>query len=312
MLKGKNNTMEDRDGWIWFDGKFVPWRDAKTHVLTHTLHYGMGVFEGLRAYDTEKGSAIFRLKDHTKRLFNSAKIVGIKIPFTEEELIVAQKESVKKNNLKTAYIRPMVFYGAESMGLHANNLKVHCIVAAWSWGSYLGEENIKRGIKLKTSSFPRFHPKAEMCGAKTNGCYINSIIALQEALDAGCDEALMLDIDGHVAEGSGENIFIVSKGALYTPHPTAALNGITRQTIIKFAEDEKISVAEKKITLEDVKKADEVFLTGTAAEVTPVREIDGCKIGSGSRGPITQKLQNIYFDVVTGKNDSYSDWLSVV
>ena len=304
--------MDQRDGWIWFDGEFVPWREAKVHVLTHTLHYGTGVFEGVRAYQTSRGTAIFRLKDHTRRLFDSAAIVGIRIPFTPDELNAAQREAIEKNGLETAYLRPMVFYGAEGMGLRADNLKVHCIVAVWQWGTYLGEENIQRGIRVKTSSFARYHVNTAMCKAKANGHYINSMLALQEALAAGCDEALMLDTDGYVAEGSGENVFIVADGVIHTPDLGATLNGITRRTVLQLAKDEGLTVVERRITRDEVYIADEVFMTGTAAEVTPVRELDGRVIGGGGRGPVTAQLQSLFFDVVHGRNDSHPEWLDFV
>lgn len=304
--------MDERDGWIWFDGEFVPWREAKVHVLTHTLHYGTGVFEGVRAYRTDNGTAIFRLKDHTRRLFDSAAIVGIRMPFTPDELNVAQREAVKKNGLDSAYLRPMVFYGAEGMGLRADNLKVHCIVAVWQWGTYLGEENIQRGIRVKTSSFARYHVNTAMCKAKANGHYINSMLALQEALAAGCDEALMLDTDGYVAEGSGENVFIVADGVIHTPDLNATLNGITRRTVLQLAKDEGLEVVERRITRDEVYIADEFFMTGTAAEVTPVRELDGRVIGGGGRGPVTERLQSLFFDVVHGRNNSHPEWLDFV
>ena len=304
--------MEQRDGWIWFDGEFVPWREAKVHVLTHTLHYGAGVFEGVRAYRAEDGTAIFRLHDHTRRLFDSAAIIGMKIPFTRDELNEAQCEAVRKNGLETAYLRPMVFYGAEGMGLRADNLKVHCIIAVWQWGTYLGEENIRRGIRVKTSSFARYHANTAMCKAKANGHYINSMLALHEALAAGCDEALMLDTDGYVAEGSGENVFIVADGALHTPDLNAALNGITRRTVLQLARDEGLDVVERRITRDEAYIADEVFLTGTAAEVTPVRELDGRVIGGGGRGPITERLQTLFFDTVHGRGGAHREWLAFV
>lgn len=304
--------MDERDGWIWFDGEFVPWREAKVHVLTHTLHYGTGVFEGVRAYRTDNGTAIFRLKDHTRRLFDSAAIVGIRMPFTPDELNAAQREAVKKNGLDSAYLRPMVFYGAEGMGLRADNLKVHCIVAVWQWGTYLGEENIQRGIRVKTSSFARYHVNTAMCKAKANGHYINSMLALQEALAAGCDEALMLDTDGYVAEGSGENVFIVADGVIHTPDLNATLNGITRRTVLQLAKDEGLEVVERRITRDEVYIADEFFMTGTAAEVTPVRELDGRVIGGGGRGPVTERLQALFFDVVHGRDNSHPEWLDFV
>ncbi len=305
-------SMSDRDGVIWFDGKMVPWREANVHVLTHTLHYGMGVFEGVRAYETDKGPAIFRLKEHTDRLFNSAKIMNMEIPFTKEEITQAQFAAVRDNNLDSAYLRPMCFYGSEGMGLRADNLKTHTIVAAWEWGSYLGEDNMTNGIRIKTSSFTRHHVNISMCKAKANGHYINSMLALQEAITDGYDEALLLDVEGFVAEGSGENIFIISDGVIYTPDLTSALNGITRNTIMALANDLGYEVIEKRITRDEVYIADEAFFSGTAAEVTPIRELDNRPIGSGTRGPITEKLQSLYFDIVQGKVDKYKDWLSYV
>ena len=305
-------SMSDRDGVIWFDGKMVPWREANVHVLTHTLHYGMGVFEGVRAYETDKGPAIFRLKEHTDRLFNSAKIMNMEIPFSKEEITQAQLAAVRDNNLESAYLRPMCFYGSEGMGLRADNLKTHTIVAAWEWGSYLGEDNMTNGIRIKTSSFTRHHVNISMCKAKANGHYINSMLALQEALTDGYDEALLLDVEGFVAEGSGENIFIISDGVIYTPDLTSALNGITRNTIMSLANDLGYEVIEKRITRDEVYIADEAFFSGTAAEVTPIRELDNRPIGTGTRGPITEKLQSLYFDIVQGKVDKYKDWLTYV
>lgn len=305
-------TMADRDGLIWLDGEMIPWREANTHVLTHTLHYGMGVFEGVRAYDTDKGAAIFRLREHTDRLFNSAHIVGMNIPFDRESLNEAQREAVRKNELSSAYIRPMCFYGSEGMGLRADNLEVHCMVAAWEWGAYLGEDNMKNGIRIRVSSFTRHHVNITMCRAKANGNYMNSMMALQEALRDGYDEALMLDSEGYVMEGSGENIFIVREGVLYTPDLTSALDGITRKTVISLAEELGIRVLEKRITRDEVYIADEAFFTGTAAEVTPIREVDGRIIGKGTRGPITERLQGLYFDQVHGRRDENPQWLTLV
>jgi branched-chain amino acid aminotransferase len=303
-------SFADRDGVIWLDGEMVDWREAKVHVLTHTLHYGMGVFEGVRAYETEKGPAIFRLEDHTDRLFNSAKILDMAMPFSKEELNDAQLQAVKQNNLNSAYLRPMCFYGSEGMGLRADNLKTHVMVAAWSWGAYLGEDGINKGIRIKTSSFTRHHVNVTMCKAKANGNYMNSMMALQEALRDGYDEAMLLDVDGFVAEGSGENIFLVRKGKIYTPDLTSALDGITRNTIFVLAEECGYEIIEKRITRDEVYIADEVFFTGSAAEVTPIREVDNRTIGNGGRGPITEKLQAMYFDVVHGRNPKYDDWLT--
>jgi branched-chain amino acid aminotransferase len=305
-------AMGDRDGFIWYDGEMVPWREATTHVLTHTLHYGMGAFEGERAYKTDKGAAIFRLNEHTDRLFRSAKILGMKIPYDKETINEATKQAVRDNKLDSAYIRPMCFYGSEGMGLRADNLKVHVIIAAWPWGAYLGADGIEKGIRIKTSSFTRHHVNISMCKAKANGQYINSMLALQEALNDGYDEALLLDTEGFVAEGSGENIFIVRNGILYTPELTSALEGITRDTIFQLAKDEGLEIREKRITRDEVYVADEAFFTGTAAEVTPIRELDNKPIGSGTRGPITEKLQSQYFDQVHGRRKVYPEWLTLV
>jgi branched-chain amino acid aminotransferase len=304
--------MADRDGVIWYDGKLVNWRDATTHVLTHTLHYGMGVFEGVRAYKTDKGTAIFRLQDHTDRLFNSAHILQMKMPFDKKTIMEAQKAAVRENKLESAYIRPMAFYGAEAMGIAAKTLSTHVICAAWSWGAYMGDEALTKGIRVKTSSFARHHVNITMCKAKANGNYMNSILAHQEAAQDGYDEALLLDVDGFVAEGSGENIFIVRKGKLYTPDLTSALEGITRDTIVQLAKEIGLEVIEKRITRDEVYTADEAFFTGTAAEVTPIRELDNRAIGSGTRGPITEKLQAMYFDVVKGKSAKHANWLTLV
>ena len=305
-------TMDDRDGVIWMNGKMVPWREAKIHVLTHTLHYGMGVFEGVRAYKTERGTAIFRLREHTARLFRSAHILKMPMPYDEDTLIKAQQAVVRENGLDTAYIRPICFYGSEGMGLRADNLEVHVAIAAWEWGAYLGAENMEKGIRIKTSSFTRHHVNITMCKAKANGNYMNSMLALNDALADGYDEALMLDVDGYVAEGSGENIFIVRNGDLYTPDLTSALEGITRDTIIQLAAAEGLQVREKRITRDEVYIADEAFFTGTAAEVTPIREADGRKIGNGRRGPVTEKLQARYFDQVHGRSKEHPEWLTVV
>jgi len=301
-------TMADRDGLIWLDGKMVPWRDAKVHVLTHTLHYGMGVFEGVRAYKTDEGPAIFRLKEHTDRLFRSAKILGMGMPFDKETLNQAQKAIITENNLESAYLRPMCFYGSEGMGIRADNLKTHVMVAAWEWGSYLGAENMEKGIRIKTSSFTRHHVNITMCKAKANGNYMNSMLALQEAVNCGYDEALLLDANGFVAEGSGENFFMVRDGVLYTPELTSALEGITRATVMTLAADIGLKVVEKQITRDEVYVADEAFFTGTAAEVTPIRELDNRIIGMGGRGPITEQLQSMYFDQVYGRSDDYKHW----
>ena len=302
-------TMEDRDGFIWMDGEWLDWREAKVHVLTHTLHYGMGAFEGVRAYETDHGPAIFKLEEHTERLFNSTRILGMKIPFDAATLNQAQREVVSKNNLKSAYIRPMCFYGSEGMGLRADNLKVHTMIAAWEGGAYLGEDNMKNGIRIRTSSYVRHPAHPTLSGAKTNGNYINSMMALKEALEHGFDEALMLDIDGFVSEGSGENIFVIKDEVIYTPNLTSALPGITRDTIVTLAKSMGYEIVEKKLSCDEIYASDEAFFTGTAAEVTPIRDLDGNQIGIGSRGPITEKLQSLYFDCVYGRNADYRHWI---
>lgn len=305
-------SMADRDGVIWLDGELVPWREAKVHVLTHTLHYGTGVFEGVRAYHADQGTAIFRLEDHTDRLFRSAHILGMDIPYDKAAMNEAQKLVVRENKLDSAYLRPMCFFGSEGIGLRADNLKVHVMIAGWEWGAYLGPEAIEKGIRIRTSSFTRHHVNITMCKAKANGNYMNSTLALQEALRDGYDEALLLDVDGFVAEGSGENIFIVRKGVIYTPDLTSALEGITRETIVELATEMGYKIREKRITRDEVYVADEAFFTGTAAEVTPIRELDGRKIGSGVRGPITEKLQSKYFDLVHGRVAEHMNWLTPV
>ena len=303
-------SMADRDGVIWLDGEMVPWREAKVHVLTHTLHYGLGCFEGVRAYNTDQGAAIFRLNDHTDRLFRSAHILNIKIPFSKDELNAAQCAAVRDNNLDEAYLRPMVFLGSEGMGLRAENLKVHVMVAAWEWPSYMSPEAKERGIKVRTSSYTRHHVNITMCKAKANGNYINSMLALQEAIASGCEEALLLDNEGYVAEGSGENVFILRNGVLHTPELTSCLEGITRQTILDFAKELDVPVKERRITRDEVYVAEEAFFTGTAAEVLPIRELDGRVIGAGKRGPLTEKLQAMYFDAAKGKSAQRMDWLT--
>ena len=305
-------SMADRDGLIWYDGEMVPWREATTHVLTHTLHYGMGVFEGVRAYNTTRGPAIFRLQEHTDRLFRSAHILGMKLPFDKGTICSAQLDAIRMNNLEAGYIRPMAFFGAEAMGISATNLSVHVIVAAWPWGTFLGEEALEKGIRVKTSSFTRHHVNITMCKAKANGHYINSILAHQEAKQDGYDEALLLDVEGYVAEGSGENIFIVRKGKLYTPDLTSALEGITRDTIATLAAESGIELVEKRITRDEVYSADEAFFTGTAAEVAPIRELDNRTIGTGRRGPITTQLQKMFFECVAGKMQKHHAWLTPV
>lgn len=306
--------MDDRDGVIWFDGELVPWREAKIHVLTHSLHYGMAVFEGVRAYRAYNGkqTTIFRLQDHTERLYRSAHIVGMKIPFDKPRLMEAQCQVVRENGLKSGYLRPICFYGAEGMGLRADTLSVHVAIAAWEWGSYLGAENMERGIRVRTSSYSRHHVNSAMCKAKATGNYLNSMLALQEALACGYDEALMLDSHGFVAEGSGENIFIIRNGIIYTPDLTSALEGITRDTTVALADEIGVKVVEKRITRDEVYVADEAFFTGTAAEITPIRELDGRTIGNGQRGPITHRLQSLFFDQVYGRRTEHPQWLTAV
>ena len=300
-------------GSIWLDGELVPWGEAKVHVLTHTFHYGLGVFEGVRAYETQdQGTCIFRLKEHTERLFRSAKILQMEMPYDKETLNEAQREVVRVNNLDEGYLRPMCFLGSEGMGLRADNLKTHVMVAAWPWPSYMDPEARDRGIRVRTSSYTRHHVNITMCKAKANGNYINSILALREALDAGCEEALLLDNEGYVAEGSGENVFMVRDGKIYTPELTSCLEGITRDSIFRIAADLGYEIKERRITRDEFYVADEAFFTGTAAEVVPIRELDGRAIGSGVRGPLTEKLQSIYFDTVRGREARYGDWLTAV
>ena len=304
--------MSDLKGKIWMDGDLLKWSDAKIHVLTHTLHYGTGVFEGVRAYETSAGPAIFRLNDHTKRLFNSADLIGMTIPYSPEELNDAQVNVVKENKLNNAYIRPMCFYGSEGMGLRADNLKVHVCIAAWDWGSYLGDDKITNGIKVKVTDFPKRCEKSMLHKAKASGNYLYSMLALKDALNSGFDEALILDVDNNVNEGSGENFFMVKDDILYTPRDHTVLNGITRQTIIDISDDLDLEVFEKDISVDDVKLADEAFFTGTAAEVTPVVQVDQSKIGNGMTGKITRKIQKEYFDLIRGKNTKYDHWLTRV
>ncbi|MDX1504925.1 MAG: branched-chain amino acid transaminase [Spongiibacter sp.] len=306
-------SMADRDGLIWFDGEMVPWRDARVHVLTHTLHYGMGVFEGVRAYQTaDRGTCIVRLQEHTDRLFRSAHIMRMDMPFDKAAINEAQRQVVRENNLDEAYLRPMVFLGSEGMGLRADNLRTHVIVAAWDWPSYMSPEARDNGIKVRCSSYTRHHVNISMCKAKANGHYINSMLALREALDSGCEEALLLDNEGYVAEGSGENVFIVREGKIFTPELTSCLDGITRNTIFAFCQEMGVELIEKRITRDEVYVADEAFFTGTAAEVLPIRELDGRKIGSGVRGPITTELQTRYFDQVKGRREQFPEWLTPV
>jgi len=305
-------SMADRDGFIWHDGKLVPWREATTHVLTHSLHYGLAVFEGLRAYKTAEGPAIFRLKEHTDRLFNSAHIYMMKMPYSKEVLMEAHREVVRANKLESCYLRPIAFYGSEKMGVSPKGAQVHVSIAAWPWGAYLGEDGLANGIRVKTSSYARHHVNVSMCRAKYSGTYANSILANMEATEHGYDEALLLDVDGFVAEGAGENLFVIKDGQIYEPEIASALVGITRATVIQLAKELGFEVKAKRLTRDDLYIADEAFFTGTAAEVTPIRELDGRIIGSGSRGPITQQIQNLFFDVVNGRSPFHKNWLTPV
>lgn len=298
-------------GSIWFDGEIIDWQDAKVHLLTHTLHYGLGVFEGVRAYNTPKGSSIFRLEDHTNRLFKSAETVSMTVPFSQIQLNDAHKKVIKLNNLTEAYIRPMCFYGSEGMGLRADNLEVHCMVAAWEWPSYMDPEAREKGIKVKLSSYTR-QVRNPVSSAKVNGNYVHSIVALNEALSEGFDEALMLDAEGNVAEGSGENIFIVKDNVLITPDLDASLDGITRRTILELAKELNINCEIRKLKTEEVLEADEAFFSGTAAEVVPINSLDNKQIGAGGRGPITEQLQSTYFDQVRGAREANSNWHTLV
>ncbi len=306
-------SLADRDGVIWLDGEMIPWREARVHVLTHTLHYGLGVFEGVRAYKTpDRGTCIFRLKEHTDRLFNSAHILAMDMPFDKDTINQAQRDVVRENGLDEAYLRPMCFYGSEGMGLRADNLRTHVMVASWEWPSYMDPDARDRGIKVRTSSYTRHHVNITMCKAKANGNYINSMLALREALDSGAEEALLLDNEGYVAEGSGENVFVVRDGRISTPDLTSCLDGITRKTIFALAAEAGHEIIERRITRDEVYVADEAFFTGTAAEVVPIRELDGRTIGSGTRGPITEQLQTMYFDSVRGNRSQNPEWLDPV
>ena len=308
-----STSMADRDGKIWMDGKLVEWRDAKIHVLTHTLHYGCGAFEGVRAYNTVNGTAIFRLYEHTQRLFNSAKILRMTIPYSFETVVEAQRSVVRENKLESCYLRPLTWIGSEKLGVSPKGNTIHLMVAAWPWGAYLGEEGLKRGIRVKTSSFTRHHVNITMTQAKTVSNYTNSILANMEATEDGYDEALLLDASGFVSEGAGENLFMVKKGVVYTPDLSAgALDGITRNTILAICDDLGLKLVEKRITRDEVYICDEAFFTGTAAEVTPIRELDRIELGKGSRGPITEKIQSAFFDIVNGRNPKYAEWLTKV
>lgn len=307
-----NLTMDNRNGKIWVNGELTEWREAKIHVLTHSLHYGLGVFEGVRAYETANGPAIFRLQEHTERLFNSAKILGMKIPFSQDAINQAHIDVIKVNQLTSGYFRPLAYYGSSKLGITPDQNDVQVILAVWPWGAYLGEEGMRRGIRVRVSSYTRHHPNIHMIKAKASGNYLNSILANTEATRDGYDEAILLDAQGYVAEGSGENIFLVNDGKLYTPALDVALDGITRRSVITIAEEMGLSIIEKRITRDELYVADEVFFTGTAAEVTPIREIDGREIGIGERGPITTEIQQRYFDIVNGKNPKYNHWLTYI
>jgi branched-chain amino acid aminotransferase len=305
-------SMADRDGFIWYDGRMVPWREANTHVLTHSLHYGLAVFEGVRAYKSAIGTAIFRLQDHTERLFNSARIFMMQMPFSREQISEAQREVVRANGLESCYLRPLAFYGSEKMGVSPKGAKVHVAIAAWPWGAYLGEEGLQKGIRVKTSSFARHHINVSMVRSKTAGHYVNSILANLEATNDGYDEALLLDTQGFVAEGAGENLFVVRDGQIFEPQMVSGLTGITRATVIELARDLGSTVTAKPMTRDDVYLADEAFFTGTAAEVTPIREVDGRTIGAGRRGPLTERIQSLFFDAVNGRAEKYRHWLTTV
>ena len=305
-------SMADRDGLIWYDGKMVPWRDATTHVLTHSLHYGLSVFEGLRAYKTGRGTAIFRLKEHTDRFFNSAHIYMMKLPYDKATMMDAQRQVVRENKLESCYVRPIAFYGSEKMGVSPKGAQVHIAIAAWPWGAYLGADGLEKGIRVKTSSFARHHVNVTMPRAKIASTYANSILANMEAVDHGYDEGLLLDVDGFVAEGAGENLFIVKDGAIIEPEIASALTGITRNTIHRLAKDLGLELLTRRLTRDDVYIADEAFFTGTAAEVTPIRELDGRQIGAGRRGSVTEKMQAALFDIVNGRSEKYNDWLAYI
>ncbi|MCW5632493.1 MAG: branched-chain amino acid transaminase [Rubrivivax sp.] len=307
-------SMSDRDGKIWMDGRLVDWRDARIHVLTHTLHYGCGAFEGVRAYKTASGkTAIFRLREHTERLFNSAKILRMKIPYSMQQVMDAQCEVVRANQLDSCYLRPLTWIGSEKLGVSPKGNTIHLMIAAWAWGAYLGEEGLKRGIRVKTSSYTRHHVNITMTQAKAVSNYTNSILANMEATDEGYDEAMLLDASGFVSEGAGENLFVIKNGTVCTPDLSAgALNGITRNTVFHICKDLGLPLVEKRITRDEVYICDEAFFTGTAAEVTPIRELDRIELGSGSRGPITEKIQSAFFDIVNGRTAKYAEWLTPV
>ena len=306
-------ALSDRDGKIWMDGQLVEWRDAKIHVLTHTLHYGCGVFEGVRAYNTAQGTAIFRLEEHTQRLLNSAKILRMSIPFSKEQIMQAQIDVVRENKLESCYLRPLSWIGDRKLGISPKGNTIHLMVAAWPWGAYLGEDGMQRGIRVKISSYTRHHVNITMTQAKAVSNYTNSILANMEAMDDGYDEAMLLDASGFVSEGAGENLFVIKDGVVYTPDLSAgALNGITRNTVLHICKDLGLELVQKRITRDEVYICDEAFFTGTAAEVTPIRELDRITLGCGSRCPITEKIQSAFFDIVNGRNPKYAHWLTQV
>lgn len=306
------SNFADRDGKIWMDGALRDWRDAQIHVLTSTLHYGVGVFEGVRAYATNRGPCFFRLTDHTQRLFDSAHILRIEIPYSQEELNAAQVAVIQANELEEGYVRPIVFRGSEQMGLRAEGLSVHVAIACWPWPDYMDPEAREKGIRVQTSSYTRHHVNVSMCKAKATGNYINSILALSEAQDGGYDEALLLDNEGYVAEGSGENIFVVKNGVIHTPQLTSCLPGLTRDTIITFARESGYAVTERNITRDEIYIADEAFFTGTAAEVLPIQALDSRQIADGRRGPVTEELQTMYFEQVRAKREAHPEWHTYV
>jgi branched-chain amino acid aminotransferase len=305
-------SLMQQQGYIWINGEFIEWQQAKIHCLTHTFHYGYGVLEGVRAYATAKGPAIFRLDDHTNRLFRSAKILNISIPYTKEQLNAAQQDILRKNNLQSAYLRPMVYYGSDYLGLHTDNLQSQVMIAAWDWPSYISHNSARQGIKVRTASFTRNHINSVLTKAKANGNYLNSILALQEAKSSGCDEALFLDHQGYIAEGSGQNVFIVKNNILYTPELTSILDGITRDTIFTLATSLGLSVKEKNMARDEMYTADEMFFTGTAVEVTPICEIDNRIVGTGKPGKITLSLQELYLSIVKGQHAKYDYWLNYI
>lgn len=302
----------DRDGWIWLDGEWLPWREAGTHVMSHTLHYGLAVFEGVRAYSGPRGTHVFRLQDHTRRLLDSARILQIEVPFDAGTLAATQVEAVRRNGLADAYVRPLVFLGPEKLGIDPVGARTHVAIAAWSWGSYLGPQAIERGIRVKTSSYQRHHVNVQMCRSKSVSTYANSILACREARADGYDEALLLDTDGFVAEGSGENVFLVRDGILFEPDTASALDGITRCTVHALAAEAGLELRRKRITRDEAWIADELFFTGTAAEITPLVELDRRRIGDGKPGPVTRALQSAYFAAVRGEDARDRGWLTPV